>query len=90
MIPYSWIAFSNDGSETSLAIEEDRRVRIAAIIGCPWDLDGDGTVAVTDLVAVIVAWGPCGEEACPADFDCSGAVDVADLVEVIINWGPCD
>ncbi|MHC5028600.1 MAG: hypothetical protein ACYTGR_17770 [Planctomycetota bacterium] len=54
---------------------------------CPADTNGDATVDVTDLVSVILAWGPCGD--CPEDVDGNGTVDVADLVEVILSWGPC-
>ena len=49
-------------------------------------LDGDGTVGVTDLIALITAWGPCS---CAADLDGNGAVDVVDLVALITAWGGC-
>ena len=26
---------------------------------CPWDFDGDGAVAVPDLLKLLAAWGPC-------------------------------
>lgn len=50
------------------------------------DVDDDGTVDVSDLVALILAWGPCPAGACPADLDGSGIVDVSDLVMLILNW----
>ena len=53
------------------------------------DLSGDGFVDVTDLLAIIAAWGPCSGT-CDADIDNSGAVDVADLLTLIGDWGPCD
>jgi hypothetical protein len=56
--------------------------------GCPGDLDGDGGVGISDLIQVILAWGPCGE-LCPADVDLNGVVDVRDLLEVLQGWGPC-
>jgi hypothetical protein len=56
----------------------------------PGDATGDGTVDVDDLVAIILAWGPCPSpptaEGCPADLDHSESVDVDDLVLVILNW----
>ena len=60
------------------------------IIGesCQGDEDGDGTVDVLDLLAVISAWGDCDED-CSADFDSNGTVDVIDLLIVIQYWGPC-
>jgi hypothetical protein len=56
-------------------------------VPCTGDVDGDGAVAVGDLVAVILAWGPCA--GCAADVNGDGTVDVQDLVEVILHWGPC-
>ena len=29
------------------------------VIDCPWDLDGNGTVGASDLLALLVNWGPC-------------------------------
>jgi hypothetical protein len=55
---------------------------------CDGDVDGSGSIDVDDLVAVILAWGPCGAP-CPEDIDGNGAVDVDDLVTVILGWGPC-
>ena len=51
------------------------------------DVDGSSSVDVTDLLAVISAWGPCEE--CDADIDASGSVDVTDLLAIISAWGPC-
>ncbi len=53
---------------------------------CVPDIDGDGQVAVTDLVAIIVAWGTDDPS---ADLNDDGIVDVSDLVGVIVAWGPC-
>ncbi len=54
------------------------------------DVNADGAVDVDDLVAVILAWGPCPSPptllGCPADVHASGTVDVDDLVTVILNW----
>ncbi len=56
-------------------------------IPCPADLDGDGSVAVTDLLAMLAAWGPCAS--CPADLDGDGSVGVIDLLALLAAWGPC-
>ena len=53
---------------------------------CAADVNGDGMIDVNDLVAVIMAWGPCAD--CPADVDGDGMVDVDDLVTIISRWGP--
>ncbi len=53
------------------------------------DVNGDGTVNVDDLIAVILEWGPCPlpPANCPGDVDGDGAVGVDDLIAVILNWG---
>lgn len=57
---------------------------------CPADITGDGTVNVSDLLAVINAWGPCPKGGvCPADITGDGTVNVSDLLAVINAWGPC-
>jgi hypothetical protein len=58
----------------------------SAVRPCPPDTDCSGAVNVTDLLAVIGAWGQTGGS---ADIDGSGGVDVTDLLSVIGAWGPC-
>jgi T5SS/PEP-CTERM-associated repeat protein len=57
-------------------------------IGGPGDVDQNGRVDVDDLLAVILAWGPCPAppEACPADLNGDGVVGMDDLMEVLLNW----
>ena len=50
------------------------------------DIDGDGTVGVADLLAVLAAWGHLGGV---GDVTGDGLVDVADLLTVLADWGPC-
>ena len=57
------------------------------VMPCLGDVDGNLEVDVTDLLAVISAWGPCS--GCDADIDGNGAVDVTDLLAIISAWGPC-
>ena len=56
---------------------------------CLGDVTGDLNVDVADLVAVILAWGSCGQS-CPADANGDDIVDQDDLVEVVLNWGACE
>lgn len=62
---------------------------------CPADLNGDGVVNVSDLLAVINGWGTCPAPPtpCPADIAPTGApdgvVNVSDLLAIINNWGSC-
>jgi hypothetical protein len=53
---------------------------------CPADIDGDGIVAVSDLLAMLAAWGGDDPE---ADLNGDGVVDVGDLLELLGDWGPC-
>ena len=54
--------------------------------GCPEDVNGDGTIDVLDLLAILAAWGNPGG---PEDVNGDGAVDVLDLLAVLAAWGPC-
>ncbi|MAI67666.1 MAG: hypothetical protein CMJ26_07295 [Phycisphaerae bacterium] len=54
---------------------------------CLGDLDNDGFVNVSDLLAIIGAWNSTDEN---ADIDANGIVDVGDLLAAIGNWGTCE
>lgn len=59
---------------------------------CAADITGDGAVNVSDLLAVINAWGPCPAPCppnCGADAVADCVVNVSDLLAVINAWGPC-
>jgi uncharacterized membrane protein len=51
----------------------------------PADLTGDGVVDFQDLLALLTAWGPCGD--CPEDIDGDGDVDFQDLLALLLAWG---
>jgi hypothetical protein len=55
--------------------------------GCPWDLNGDGQVAILDLFGVLEQWGT--NPGAPADFDGDGDVDTVDFLAMLGAWGPC-
>ncbi len=57
------------------------------VVPCPWDLDANGSVGVSDLLLLLASWGPC--KGCPADFDGNDDVGVSDLLVLLANWGPC-
>ena len=61
----------------------------ACVAACPADIDLDGAVGVSDLAALLGAWGACGGGACPADLDASGAVDARDIGVLLDAWGAC-
>ncbi len=56
-------------------------------IECPADLDANGAVGFSDLLAILAAWGPC--PGCPEDLDGGGGVGFADILLVLAAWGPC-
>ena len=53
--------------------------------GCVGDVDGDGSTGLDDLVALLAAWGPCGDP-CPSDLDGDGSTDLDDLVSLLADW----
>jgi glucose/arabinose dehydrogenase/PKD repeat protein len=58
----------------------------------PGDINGDDVVNISDLLAVIGAWGPCPSTGnCDADVyphpQGDGVVNVGDLLFIISNWG---
>ena len=62
--------------------------RIDKIVAeCVSDLDGDGSVNVADLLALLAAWGP---NLCQvADTNGDGDVNVTDLLALLAAWGAC-
>jgi hypothetical protein len=51
------------------------------------DVDGSGTVDLTDLMLLIGQFGTCLACDCTADADGSGEVDVWDLLQLLNEWG---
>lgn len=50
------------------------------------DVDGDGLVNVTDLLALLEQYGSCND--CLADLDGDGVVEVNDLLMLLADWSP--
>ena len=53
---------------------------------CHWDLDGNGTVGIGDLLVLFSLWGTAGPL---GDFNGDGNVGIADMLLMFANWGPC-
>ncbi|MHC4588013.1 MAG: hypothetical protein ACYTAQ_01455, partial [Planctomycetota bacterium] len=54
------------------------------------DLDGDGSVGVTDFLMLLSLWGPCPQPcppACTGDLDDDCLVGVTDFLILLANWG---
>jgi hypothetical protein len=52
----------------------------------PGDIDGDGQVGITDLLALLDEWGPCPPP-CAADLNGDGTVGITDLLILLDHWG---
>jgi hypothetical protein len=79
-----------DNSFTNAGIDELRVDRLFCAAFAPGDLDGDGAVGITDLLALLAAWGPCPgpcPPACPADLDGDCTVGITDLLALLAGWG---
>jgi len=54
---------------------------------CPGDVDGDGTVGLSDLAALLSHFGMTGTTAADGDLDGDGDVDLADLAGLLSRFG---
>lgn len=52
------------------------------------DVDGNGTVDMDDVFAVLAAWGEY-EGCLLGDVNGNGIVDIYDIFAILDNWGPC-
>ena len=56
----------------------------------PGDLDGDGTVGITDFLTLLALWGRC-DDPCPpfclGDIDGDCNVGITDFLLLLGNWG---
>jgi len=50
----------------------------------PEDINGDSEINITDLPAVMGAWGSC--EGCAEDINEDGFANVADLLALLAVW----
>jgi len=57
-------------------------------LACLGDLDGNGDVGTTDLLAVLADWGECGD-ICTGDANGDGVANVEDVLIVIGAFGAC-
>jgi hypothetical protein len=62
----------------------ERMFMYAIAVATTGDVNGDGVVDFSDLLALLADWGPCA--GCPSDLDGNGVVDFADLLMLLANW----
>ena len=74
----------DDCGNTSSAIQIIY-VEASIIVGCPEDIDGDGAVTVSDLLAILSEFG-CST-GCLYDINQNGNVGVGDVLEILAAFG---
>ena len=78
----------NEGSIVEAAVDAVRiGYHYCNEANCVGDVNDDGTVGVSDVLAVIDQWGQSGGS---ADINGDGIVDVSDMLMLVGNWGSCD
>ena len=84
-----WVAYSSNGDQITLALEEERTVRFEVVPppSCLADLNCTGTVNAADLAILLSAWGP--NPGSIADIDGDDTVGPADLAALLSQWGVC-
>jgi len=84
-----WLEQSTfDGTVSGNAAAIIQGTAVATPKGPIGDLNGDGSVNVSDLLILLGQWGACTDCAeCPADLNDTCTVNVSDLLILLANWG---
>ena len=82
----SWISSGLFGPDLNFSFRI-KRACAADVVG-PADSPPDGIVGISDFLAVLGAWGPCGDP-CATDTDGDGATGIADFLNILAAWGDC-
>ena len=86
-----WGVYPFLGSGRVLLSERDLGLLVVSVAAGPvGDLDGDGTVGITDFLILLAEWGPCDVPCpphCPADLDGDCVVGISDFFLLLGNWG---
>ena len=80
------IQVGSSTSELGGCVAGDGVLGIIIEASCLGDIDGDGSVGIDDILALISDWGT---SASSSDLDQSGTVDVGDLLILIDMYGDC-
>jgi len=85
--PFAPVGYPADRPLFALGAETIIGFEVGTVDACPQDVDDDGSVGFTDLIAILAFWGPCPD--CAYDFDTDGFVGFTDLIALLAAWGPC-
>ena len=80
------IQVGSSTSELGGCVAGDGVLGIIIEASCLGDIDGDGSVGIDDILALISDWGTSASK---SDLDQSGTVDVGDLLILIDMFGDC-
>jgi len=85
----TWLLRVQDNEEADTGTLNSWQLSIAQVstATCSADISGDTFINVTDLLALLAAWGPNPGHA--ADINCDGNVNVTDLLALLAAWGVC-
>ncbi len=83
------VAYSISGFDNQVFADMFLATTTIDVQPCTGDLNGDGTVDVSDLLILLGDWGPCPPGTCDADLNDNGVVDVSDLLILLAEWGDC-
>ncbi len=70
--------------QCGFGVQPESGASFVACGGSSADLDGDGTVGVSDLIVMLSSWGDCS--GCPADLDHDDRVAFTDVVILLNAW----
>jgi hypothetical protein len=85
-----WGVYPFLGQDRVLLSDKSGGLLTVSVGGPLGDIDGDGSVGVTDFLLMLAAWGPCPgpcPPSCPADLDEDCTVSVTDFLILLANWG---
>ena len=80
----------SDNLFPSILDDDSALLTIEAVPAVPGDVDGDGDVDLSDLGALLAAYGYCDGHPRynpAADFDGNGCIELADLAILLANYG---
>src|SRR5262249_42446674 len=82
------IATGNNGH---FPLDPSRRgLVLTPLFGAPGDLDGDGSVGLSDLTLLLSSFGLCAGDpgfVVAADMDSNGCVELTDMAMLLSNFG---